>query len=648
MCGIAGFTHVGKRLPPRVLNSALQSIVHRGPDHQGHFVSEQVSLGATRLRILDLQAGDQPLKSHDGDVAVVFNGEIFNHQEIRSELQNLGFQFDTHCDTEVILNAYLCWGESCFARFRGMFAIAVWVQSQRRLLLARDRMGIKPLYYSLHDGEIFFGSELKCIFAHPEVRRHISLEGLDSFLSLNYVPGPFTLVDGIVKLMPGQMLEWQYGRAHVQDFVTHNCNEPAPRTIEDACAELDHLLSQSIKEQLVADTELGVWLSGGLDSSTVLHYAAARSSKPLKTFSITFRGSSGDESDHIHRVSRDYGTEHLEFDLNPEVDLVDAIEELAYYSDEPGADAGALPTWFLSQLTRKHATVALSGEGSDELFAGYLTYKADRYSAKMRWLPKSLGRAALACAMRLPVQDGRISFEYKAKRFLEGCLLSPEMAHVFWNGTLSEREKQAMYLFAGTDSFSAWLKQMEASGGLQRYLNFDQRYYLADDILYKVDRMSMAHSLEVRPPFLDSRIVDFAARLPEKFKLKGNTSKYVLRRLMAGKLPDHVLHRSKMGFDIPVHDWFRVGLRQFLLDTITRDAVESSGLFRWPAVERLIQRHLERKENAGYQLWGLMVLLMWMKRWSIELPASEQISEVLVEDLEVVGSSSPQLALSSS
>lgn len=648
MCGIAGFTHVAKRLPARVWSSALQSIAHRGPDHQGQFVSEQVSLGATRLRILDLQAGDQPLKSRDGDVVVVFNGEIFNHQEIRSELQQDGFHFDTHCDTETILNAYLCWGESCFARFRGMFAIAVWVQSQRRLVLARDRMGVKPLYYCLHDGEIFFGSELKCMFAHPDVRRHICLEGLDSFLSLNYVPGPFTLVNGIVKLMPGQMLEWQYGGAHVEDFVPRKSNDAAPKTIEDACEELDSLLSQSVREQLVTDTELGIWLSGGLDSSTILHYAAACSSRPLKTFSITFKGSSGDESDPIHRVSRYYGTEHREFDLNPEVDLVDAIEELAYYSDEPSADAGALPTWYLSQLTRKHATVALSGEGSDELFAGYLTYKADRYSVGMRWLPEFLRRAALGCAMRLPVQDGRISFEYKVKRFLEGCLLSPEMAHVFWNGTLSQREKQAMYLFSRTDGFAIWLKQMEGCGGIQRYLNFDQRYYLADDILYKVDRMSMAHALEVRPPFLDSRIVDFAARLPEKFKLNGNISKYVLRRLMAGKLPEHVLRRSKMGFDIPVHDWFRGALKQCLLDTVTREAVESSGLFRWPAVERLIQRHLERRENAGYQLWGLMVLLMWMKRWKIELPATEQISEVLVEDLEVVGSSSPQLALSSS
>jgi len=596
---------------------------------------------------MDLDGGDQPLQSPDGNVVLIFNGEIFNHQELRRELQQAGFHFGTHCDTEVVLNSYLHWGESCFARFRGMFAIAVWVHSERRLLLARDRMGIKPLYYRLHEGEVFFGSELKCLFAHPDVPRNICLEALDAFLSLNYVPGPFTMVEGIVKLMPGQMLKWHSGAAHLFDFTLPASASSGPATMEAACEQLDCLLSSAVREQLVSDTEVGIWLSGGLDSSTVLHYAAQHSEKTIKTFSVTFKGSAGDESEHIRQVSRHYGTSHTEFDLNPEVDLVSAIEDLAFYSDEPSADAGALPTWFLSQMTRQSATVALSGEGSDELFAGYLTYKADRYRSAMRWVPRSIRRAALACSRRLPAQNGRISFEYKLKRFLEGSLLSRDAAHVFWNGTNSASEKAEMYRFAYSGALDSWLAQMQGSG-LQRFLDFDQRYYLADDILYKVDRMSMAHSLEVRPPFLDPRIVDFARRLPAKFKLYGSTSKYVLRKLMESKLPAHVLSRPKMGFDIPVHDWFRGVLRPLLLETLSRESIEATGLFRWPAVENLIERHLERRENAGYQLWGLMVLLMWIKRWNIELPASEQVSEVRVEELDVVGSSSPQLALSSS
>jgi asparagine synthase (glutamine-hydrolysing) len=643
MCGIAGFTHAVKRLPTGVLWSALQSIDHRGPDSFGEFESPQVSLGATRLRILDLDAGDQPLRSPDGDVTLIFNGEIFNHRDLRSQLEQAGFRFKTRCDTEVILNAFLHWGTACFAHFRGMFAIAVWIQSQRRLVLARDRMGIKPLYYCLQEGEIYFGSELKCIFAHPGVRRHISLEGLDQFLSLNYVPAPLTLVDGIVKLMPGHILDWHYNAAHISEFAVRLLQTHPPATIEGAANELDGLLSDAVREQLVADTPVGLWLSGGIDSSSVLHYAAQRSSH-LKTFSITFKGSAGDESEHIQQISKYYGTKHTEFDLHPGVDLPGAIEEIAYHSDEPSADAGALPMWFLSRMTRESVTVALSGEGADELFAGYLTYQADRYSASLRRLPKILRRIALGCAMCLPATAGRISFDYKVKRFLQGCLLSPEMAHVYWNGTNSENDKRSLCRFGNSGALTSWVQQMAAGNGLQRFLDFDQLYFLADDILYKTDRMSMAHSVEVRPPFLDSRIVDFAAGLPEGFKLHGKTSKYVLRRLMADKLPAEILNRPKMGFDIPAHDWFRGPLRQFLLDTVNKEAIDASGLFHWPAVERLISRHLQKKENAGYQLWGVMVLLLWIKRWHIELPPAEQLLPVLAEDLEVL--TSPQLALS--
>jgi asparagine synthase (glutamine-hydrolysing) len=618
--------------------------MHRGPDSFGRHESLQISLGATRLRILDLEAGDQPLKTPDGDGVVVFNGEIFNHQELRRELEHEGFQFRTHCDTEVVLNSYLHWGESCFSRFRGMFAVAVWIQSERRLVLARDRMGIKPLYYCVHEGELFFGSELKCLFAHPGVRRHINLEALDCFLSLNYVPGPMTLVDGIVKLMPGHMLSWRHGQAQVSEFATRSGSIRQHTNIDGACEELDHLLSSAVREQLVADTPVGIWLSGGLDSSSVLHYAA-KHSRRLRTFSITFKKSAGDESEHIRRISRHYGTDHTEFDLNPQCDLPGAIEEIAYHSDEPGADAGALPMWFLSRMTKQSATVALSGEGSDELFAGYLTYQADRYSASIRRLPRILRRAALAFAQQLPAQNGRISLEYKVKRFLQGCLLSPEMAHVFWNGTHSERDKRLLFRFADSGSLSRWLEEIDRGMGLQRFLDFDQRYFLADDILYKADRMSMAHSLEVRPPFLDPRIVDFAAALPEEFKLQGKTSKYVLRRLMTGKLPAETLERPKVGFDIPAHDWFRGPLQEFLRDTLSREAVEDTGLFHWASVERLILRHLQKKENAGYQLWGLMVLMLWIRRWNIELPAAEQVSEGALADMEVLASS-PQLALS--
>jgi asparagine synthase (glutamine-hydrolysing) len=647
MCGILGYSHISRALPSGVLTSGLNSLVHRGPDHQGRFVSGQISLGATRLRILDLAAGDQPLLSADRNIVVVFNGEIFNHREIRAELETEGFRFRTQCDTEVVLHAFERWGSACFARFRGMFAIAVWVQSDQRLILARDRMGIKPLYYCLQDGEIFFGSELKCIFAHPAVPRTISLPGLNCFLSLNYVPGPYTLVEGIAKLMPGHVLEWHKGQCSIRSSSLTAVPIP-PRSIDEACQELDRLLTQSVSEQLASDVPVGIWLSGGLDSSTVLHYATYAYPRRLRTFSITFHGRSFDESQYTHEVSRRYNTEHSEFDLSPRAELADAIEQMAYYSDEPSADAGALPVWFLAKMSRKDVTVLLSGEGADELFAGYLTYRADRYAAAARRLPAPLLRMALACAGRLPVSDEKISFEYKLKRFLQGSLLAPEFAHVFWNGTFSQSEKQKLFLYPDSEPLASIVPNRSHGSRLQRSLHFDQRYYLPDDILYKVDRISMAHSLEVRPPFLDPRIVDFANSLPDRFRLRGAQSKYVLRRLMKDKLPKSTLQRPKIGFDIPIHDWFRGVLRPLLLDTLCEETVSASQLFRWAAVERLLCEHLERRANWGYHLWGLTVLLIWMKRWKIELPSVETVLSTPDEVPEAVGSSSPQLVSSPS
>jgi asparagine synthase (glutamine-hydrolysing) len=621
------------------METALDGLNHRGPDHHGRFESELVSLGATRLRIVDLESGDQPLISPDGDVIVIFNGEIFNHHELRLELEACGACFETRCDTEVILHAYLRWGSECFSHLRGMFAIAIWVQSERNLILARDRMGIKPLYYAEHDGELLFGSELKCIFAHPGFPRNLCMAGLNCFLSLNYVPAPYTLVEGIRKLLPGNVMEWRNGKLSVHSYVRKEAAPPAPRSIGEACEELDDLLQKSLREQLVSDVPVGIWLSGGLDSSTILRYAAQAGSARLRTFSITFKGRSFDESDSIAEITRHFGSQHTEFNLDETADLEGAIQKIAYYSDEPSADAGALPAWFLAKMSSKDVTVVLSGEGADELFAGYLTYKADRYSAAARRVPAGVRRALLGCAGLLPVSDDKISFEYKLKRFLHGSLLSPEMAHVYWNGTFAEAEKRRFFRFVDPGPLAEILGTMSAGPGLQRYLEFDQRYYLADDILYKVDRMSMAHSLEARPPFLDPRIVDFSARLPEQFKLRGQQSKYVLRRLMQDKLPPNVLRRPKIGFDIPVHDWFRGVLRPMLLDTLSKEAVRASGLFNWNVMEQLLADHLERKANLGYHLWGLMVLLLWMKQWNVALGSMEPApSETVPTVLDQVGS----------
>ena len=635
MCGIAGFTHANRVFHPAYIQKATNALLHRGPDQQGVYESQDASLGAVRLKIIDLAAGDQPMISEDGTAVIAFNGEIYNHAEIRDELIARGRRFVSRSDTEVVLQAFREWDVECFRRLRGMFACAIWTECDRRLVLVRDRLGIKPLYFYIKGSDIYFGSEVKSILAHPGVERQIDVDGLNCFLCLNYVPAPHTLIEGIQKLPPGHYIEWTPGSMRLDSYWRPAAIERSSRwRLDEAKEELDHLLRASVREHLISDVPLGVWASGGIDSSTILHYASEAAGGRLKTFSVTFRGRSFDESRYIAEVAKQYDTDHLEFDLNDGVDLAGAIEKLTYYSDEPCADAGALPVWFLSEMSRRHVTVALSGEGADELFGGYQTYLADRYSNWLRRLPEGLRRAGLASAQRWPVSDEKIGFDYKLKRFFMGSLLSPEHAHVFWNGSFSEDEKAGFCLQPRIQSLQAVLDRMHAGSGLERHLRFDLQYYLADNILCKVDRMSMAHSLEVRPPFLDHRICEFALSLPTDFKIRGSRLKFILRALMNDKLPASILRRPKTGFDIPAHAWFRGVLRPLLLDTLTERAVADSGLFRWKGVKAVIDGHLNRRGNWGYHLWGLMTLLLWMRQWKIQGAPTRIHKELTRETVE--------------
>jgi asparagine synthase (glutamine-hydrolysing) len=450
----------------------------------------------------------------------------------------------------------------------------------------------------------------------------LDLDGLNCYLRVNYVPAPLTLVQGIEKLLPGHILTWRRGEMKVERYwripVPAASSAKRPLSFDAAKEQLDTLLRDSVKEHMMADVPVGLWASGGLDSSTILHYASQVSGKPLKTFSITFKGRSFDESDYIREAAERYGTEHTEADLGTDTDLAGAIQEFAYYSDEPNADAGCLPVWFLAKMSARHVKVALSGEGADELLGGYVTYIADRYARRARLLPAAVRRMAIGALRYWPVSNEKISFEYKLKRFLRGSLLPADEAHVFWNGTFSEEEKAEVLGPADAAPMLKVLAQMPPVDGLDRYLLFDQQCYLPDDILYKSDRMSMAHSLEVRPPFLDHRLVEFAASLPENYKLRGSKLKFLLKELMKDKLPQTILGRKKEGFDIPVHDWFRSVLKPLLLDTLTEPAVAATQIFRWEGVQSVIKRHLDRRENLGYHLWGLLILFVWLKRWNIQ------------------------------
>ena len=623
MCGISGYTHRGGVFNPSAIKESTDRLIHRGPDQQGTFESADVSFGAVRLKIIDLEAGEQPFFSDDRKTVLVFNGEIYNYRELRQELRGLGHRFSTHSDTEVLLRAFLQWDTDCFRRLRGMFAAAFWNVDQRRLVLVRDRVGIKPLYVCRLGDDIYFGSELKTILFHPEIPRRLDLSALHHYLAMNYVPGPFTLIEGIQKLRPGYLLEWRDGMVLEDQYWKLPRGQNENWTLPDAEEALDDLLKQSIQDHLISDVPVGIWLSGGIDSSALLHYASQASTKRLNTFSVTFRGRSFDETPYIHELVEKYQTEHQELDLNPTLDLPSAIEELAYYSDEPFADAGAVPVWFLSKLSRQRVTVALSGEGADEMFGGYITYRADHLAGYARLLPKAARRSLLAALRYWPVSDEKIGLEYKVKRFLEGSLLSPDEAHVYWNGSFSRSQQMELLLRTNRarvqDLFESDLPESNSDGNLNRFLAFDQKYYLTDDLLQKVDRMSMAHSLEVRPPYLDHRLIEFAASLPDRFKVSGRCHKVILRRLMKAKLPPSVLRRSKTGLDIPTHDWLRGPLRPFLEDTLNPEAVKQTGLFRPEAIAGLINDHMGRRANLGFHLWGLMILFLWMKHWNIQI-----------------------------
>lgn len=628
MCGIAGYTHLDRSPSVSAIQAAIRALVHRGPDEQNTYTGTHCSLAAARLSIIDLPHGHQPMCSDAGDTILVFNGEIYNYRELRCELEKLGHRFRTRSDTEVVLRAFLEWDTKSFSRFRGMFAIAIWQASPKRLVLARDRLGIKPLYVCERRNDIYFGSEIKAILVHREMERRISLDGLNLFLAMNYIPGELTLLQGIRKLRPGTWLEWRAGTIRQQSFWTFRTEPNHDWSLEGAADALEPMLRESVREHLISDVPVGVWLSGGIDSSTILHYAAEQSRQPLQTFSVTFQRKTYDESRFIRQMVSHYGTRHHEIDVNSSLDLTATIEQLAYYNDEPCMDSSALPVWFLSRLTGSQVRVALSGDGADELFGGYSTYLADVLASHLRRVPASLLKVVRRAAQLWPVSDEKVSLEYCVKRLLSGCDLPPEQAHVYWNGTFASPERSAFFAKSSEAPLQALLCSVQRlptnRDPLSAFFDYDNRYYLADDILCKVDRMSMAHSVEVRPPFLDHRIVEFSASLPDFLKIRRFTQKRVLKEAMKGKLPFSIIKRKKVGFDIPTHEWFRGALRPLLLDTLNAVTVRRTEMFRWEPIRELIQAHLDRRTNVGFHLWGLVNLFLWMRHWNVSDIATDK------------------------
>ena len=631
MCGIAGKLNTDrtKQVEPGLIRAMCQTIFHRGPDDEGIYVDGPVGLGMRRLSIIDLAGGHQPISNEDGTVWVVFNGEIYNYRDLRPGLEARGHRFATNSDTEAIVHLYEEYGPDFVDHLRGMFAIALWDKRRETLVLVRDRLGIKPLYYAALGDRLVFGSELKALLPDG-ISREIDRQALHEYLSYNYIPGPRSIFKAVKKLQPGHRLIARHGRVTVEPYW-----RPAPPARADGGTEpvayyverLTELLKESVRYRLIADVPLGVFLSGGLDSSTVVAVMREVSSDPIKTFSIGFEDVSYNELPYARTVAQHFETEHHEFMVRP--DAVDLVPKLVHFFDEPFADSSAIPSYYLSELARRHVTVALGGDGGDEVFAGYETYTAYKIASLYRGLSPSLTAMIPPLVARLPVSHRKISFDYKAKRFIQGALLPPERAHYAWKEVFSDEMKHHLYAADANghlaDPFGAFERQFAdctASAMLSRLQYVDLRVYLPEDILVKVDRTSMAHSLEVRVPLLDHKLVEFAATIPPELQLRGLRKKYLLKRAMAHRLPGQILNRKKGGFNVPVPTWLRNELHDYVRDVLSEKRLREQGFFRPSYVQHMIRDHADLRADYSRNLWGLLIFALWHEEYGVEAPAA--------------------------
>jgi asparagine synthase (glutamine-hydrolysing) len=620
MCGICGLVAGERdRAPDREAVARMSGrLVHRGPDDDGLFCEGPVALAARRLSIIDLAGGHQPIANEDGSAVVVQNGEIYNYRELKRELERAGHRFATDCDTEVLVHGYEEWGEAFVERLRGMFAIALWDKQRRRLLLARDRFGIKPLYYGEAGGGLTFASELKAMLGQPGFSREIDPRAVAAYLAFNSIPAPLTIFKGARKLPPGHLLTWEGGEVALRRYARPGpppAGEVRGGSAEELAAELREVLDDSVRAHLVADVPVGVLLSGGVDSGGLAALASRHAGEPLRTFSIGFEEEGFNELSRARLVAERYGTDHHELVLRP--DAVELLPKLVEAFDEPFGDSSALPTYLVSELAVGEVKVALSGEGGDELFGGYYTYVADL-------LARRVGRlAALArpLAEALPSRTDRVGFDYKAKRFARAAALPPLERHHGWKeifsaGARADLAGPGASTWDPLDLYRERYAETAAAEPLARMQDVDLGIYMADDLLVKTDRLSMAHSLELRVPFLDPKVADFAFSLPTELKVRGFAKKRLLRKALEPLLPREIVHGRKQGFSIPIAAWLRGPLEPFAREVLAPGAVERQGLLDPAAVTPILDRHCAGQEDLSRQIWGLMALTLWFDRYA--------------------------------
>jgi asparagine synthase (glutamine-hydrolysing) len=610
VCGICGLASRGGAADPERLRAMSATLVHRGPDSDGSLVDGPVGLASRRLSIIDLSTGDQPIANEDGTVHVVQNGEIYNYRELRTGLEQAGHRFATRSDTEVLVHLYEEHGDRFAERLRGMFAVALWDARRRRLVLARDAFGIKPLYYREDGGDLLFASELRAL-----PRGEVDPAAVEAFLAFNSVPGPLSIFAGTRKLPPGHVLVWEKGRIELSRFA-----RPSPAAAEDVrhegedelAEELRARLRDSVRAHLIADVPVGVLLSGGVDSGLLAALAAQESGDAVHTFSIGFEEGSFDELDDARAVAERYGTDHQELVLRPDAALL--LPALADAFDEPFADSSALPTYLVSELAASHVKVALSGEGGDELFGGYYTYAADLLALRVG----RLAPLARPLVERLPSSSRKASFDYKAKRFVRGASLPPLERHHAWKEIFSpELRAELTGRPLGGDPVDLLRDRFAETEGaelLARLQDVDLGTYLVDDLLVKTDRASMAHSLEARVPYLDPLVAGLAGALPTRLKVSGLRKKRLLRKAAEPLLPRRIVHGRKRGFSIPAAAWLRGELAPFARDVLSPDTLRRQGYFRPEPVTRLLDRHVAGEEDLSRQLWGLLAFTLWHER----------------------------------
>jgi len=633
MCGITGWANLDPRTPPpdggeELLRVMCDRMHHRGPDSEGYLLDDGIALGMRRLAIIDLLTGEQPTFNEDHSVAVILNGEIYNYRELRADLETRGHRFRSESDTEILPHLYEEYGRDMVQHLNGMFAFALWDERRRRLFIARDRFGEKPLYWGVFDRTLLFASEPKVLLAHPSVRPNLNLNALRQYLSFDYVPAPLSIYEGISKLPAAHTLTLEDGKVKVERYwrLSYKPRLPVP-TVAEAAEQLRELLADAVRMRLVSDVPLGVLLSGGLDSSVVTALAVRASSETVKTFSISFAESSFDESKYARAVAKFLGTDHHEERFSASL-AANLVGEIGAWMDEPISDPSVVPTFLLSRFTRKHVTVALGGDGGDEIFAGYPMYFGHHMARAYLAVPRFLRRGLVEPAVNLlPVKTKNLSFDYRARRFIAASHYDEVARHHVLFGSFTPQDQESLLtedvkrssdsdIYADARRIFA---ECDSNNSIESMQNLDTQLYLAEDILTKVDRASMAVSLEVRAPYLDPRVAEFAASLPPHYKLHGYTSKYILKKAAKGLVPPFVWRRGKKGFGVPFAKWLKSELRPLTHDLLSPERLRRTGLFNPEYVAQLRDEHERGVANHRKLLWTLLSFELWRESF-VETP----------------------------